>query len=58
MGIYAYSDCISELECKADKKKKGKFFDVIYGMFVAVNNWLFCLLHKSVLLLLSSSPSE
>lgn len=51
MRIYVYSDRVTELECKADKKKGERFY-VIRGMFISVRAvQLFCLLCQFVLLI-------
>lgn len=40
------------------QKRIKEHFEFICDMFLAVNNWLVCLMHKSVVLLPSNSPSE
>lgn len=39
MRIYVYSDCVTELQCKADQKKKSEnIFYIIRGMFISVSS--------------------
>jgi len=57
MRIYVYSDCISESECKADKKGPSFMLPVVC-LYLSVAAWLFCLLCKLFLLLANNSIGE
>lgn len=48
MRICVYSDSVSELECKADKKEKGYIFYVLRGMLISVSSCLPVLLAVQV----------